>query len=54
MVGLLQQKALGAPRVSDGLIYPILLAFFSLVGVWMLVSPEQYVVWIKMFALTLV
>jgi hypothetical protein len=33
--------------VNDGLILPILLGFFSLVGVWMFISPEQYVLWIK-------
>jgi hypothetical protein len=33
--------------VSDGLILPILLGFFSLVGVWMFISPEQHVLWVK-------
>ena len=33
--------------MSDDLILPILLGFFSLVGVWMFISPEQYVLWIK-------
>src|ERR1700683_439283 len=37
--------------VNDGLILPILLGFFSLVGVWMFISPEQYVLWIKMLVL---
>jgi hypothetical protein len=34
-------------RVSDGLILPIVLGFFSLVGVWMFTRPEHYVLWIK-------
>jgi hypothetical protein len=29
------------------LILPILLGFFSLVGVWMFISPEQHVLWVK-------
>lgn len=33
--------------MSDGLILPILLGFFSLVGVWMFISPEQHVLWVK-------
>jgi hypothetical protein len=33
--------------MNDGLILLTLLGFFSLVGVWMFISPQQYVLWIK-------
>jgi nitrate reductase gamma subunit len=29
------------------LIFPILLALIALIGVWMFISPGQYVFWIK-------